>query len=505
MYRVAAYIRLSNEDGDRRESESVSSQRQIIETFVNAHESMLVVDEYVDDGYTGTNFNRPEFKRLISDVEGGRINCIVVKDLSRFGRNYVQVGYYLENFFPVNGIRFIAINDGFDTLNSTDLAVDFVMPIKNIFNAHYSQDIAKKVRSAFRAKQQNGEFVGAFASYGLMKDPNDKHKLIIDEAAAAVVRRIFLLYNQGLGKIAIARRLNDEKVPCPSVYKRMNNLQYCNSHRAEYTTYWTYSTIHKILTNEMYIGTMIQRRTERKVVRGKAIKTKDDEVIRVKNTHEAIIDAKTWEITQELLKHRGRQLDFQQSVGLFAGFVKCGDCGRALAKVRRNKEVYYICGTYKRYSSKLCRSHSVRESILENLILQKFNAELVKLEDADFIRNKSKREKIDLKKYDDKLNRLFVLRKEAYEDYKSGLLSKEEYISFKESYSKEEVLVKGQMDTLRQSMEEKSEREEWVENLRKYRRIEHLDRSILACILDGITVYEDENEIRVDIKLKYSL
>lgn len=505
LYNVGIYLRLSNDDGEKKESNSITSQRALLFGYIDRQEDMLYRGEYLDDGYTGTNFDRPAFKRLVEDIDQGKINCVLVKDLSRFGRNYIQTGLYLEQYFPLKGVRFIAINDNYDSAQS-NADTDFMMPIRNLFNANYSKDISKKVRSAFKAKQAAGEFIGAFAGYGFKKDPNDKHKLMIDEDAAQVVRRIFSLYNQGYGKISIAHILNEENIPCPSEYKRINGFRYINSNKLNQTKYWTFSTIQRILTNEMYIGTMVQNKSERRTVRGKATIMDSKNWIRVDNKHEAIIDAQTWKTTQELLKRRGRQLDFETSIGLFAGFIRCGDCGRAMAKVKNKDIVSYVCGTYKRYSSKQCSRHAVSESMLEVLILKKLNEELVKLEDKDFIETKPpKRKSADISEYKAKLSRIYRLKKESYEDYKSGLLSREEYLMYKEDYSKEETLINGQMATVLQFMEEKEEKNEWIENLKKYKRIDHLDRSVLACILDGITVYEDEKEIRIDIRLKYTL
>lgn len=504
MYKVGIYLRISNDDGDKQESNSIASQRAIIQSFVDKHEDMILKGEYLDDGYTGTNFERPGFKKLLEDIDSGKVNCVITKDLSRLGRNYVQTGLYLEQYFPLKGVRFIAINDNYDSITSNS-DNDFMMPIRNLFNANYSKDISKKVRSAFKAKQNSGEFVGAFASYGYIKDPNDRHKLIVDEEAATIVRRIFSLYSQGQGKISIAHSLNEEHIPCPSEYKKLKGMRYTNCHRMDYTTYWTYSTIHKILNNEMYTGTLVQNRSERRTVRGKATIMSSNEWIRVENTHEAIIDRETWNITQELLKRRGRQPNFFSEVGLFAGFIRCGDCGRAMTKIKHGSEVRYICGTYKWYTSKQCSSHSVKERMLESLILEKLNEEFVKLDEEDFSRPKSKKRKVDISKYKDKLAKLYKQKKDSYEDYKSGLLTKEEYFLYKEDYTKEEALVNGQMAAVLQAMEEKDERNEWVEHLKKYRRIDRLDRAVLACILDGIMVYEDDEEVRVDIRLKYML
>ena len=505
MYKVGVYLRISNDDGDKAESNSIASQRSIIVSFVEKHKDMVIYKEYCDDGYTGTNFERPGFERMLKDVENHMIDCIVVKDLSRLGRNYVMTGYYLEQYFPMQSVRFIAINDNYDSLNSTSND-EFMMPIRNVFNAHYSKDISRKVKSALRAKQNAGEFVGAFTTYGYMKDPHDKHKLIIDEEAAVIVRRIFELYNQGHGKISIVNILNNEHIPCPSEYKKIKGSAYRNNRRLGYTTYWTYSTIDRMLKNEAYIGTVVQNKSERKTVRGKATAMSEEKWIKVENKHEAIIDMHTWKITQELLKKRGRQLDLEANVGLFAGFIRCGDCGRAFAKVKTGGKVTYVCGTYKHYSSKLCSRHTVSEDMLEKMILQKLNEEFEKLDDEDFVSSKPKKQKTnDVSLYKVKLERLYKLKKESYEDYKSGLLTREEYLSYREDYNKEEVLINGQMEALLAATDEQTERNQWIENLKQCRKLEKLDRTILACILDSITVYENDNEKVVDIKLKYAL
>ena len=505
MYKVGIYLRISNDDGDKGESNSIASQRSIIENFVDKHKDMVIHKEYVDDGYTGTNFERPGFGQLLRDVENQIIDCVVVKDLSRLGRNYVMTGYYLEQYFPMQSVRFVAINDNYDSANSTSND-EFMMPIRNVFNAHYSKDISRKVKSALRAKQSAGEFVGAFTCYGYKKDPADKHKLVIDEEAAVIVRRVFDLYNHGNGKISIVNILNNEHIPCPSEYKKLKGSAYRNNRKLDYTTYWTYSTIDRMLKNETYIGSVVQNKSERKTVRGKAIAMSEEKWIKSENKHEAIIDIHTWRITQELLKKRGRQLSLNSNIGLFAGFIKCGDCGRRLAKVKNGGKTYYVCGTYKHYSSKLCSRHTVDEEFLENLILQKINEEFAKLDDSDFVVEKQKKKKVkDVSLYKAKLERLYKLKKESYEDYKAGMLTKGEYLSYREDYNKEELLINGQMEAILSAADETEERSLWIENLKKCRKLEHLDRTVLVCILDGITVYEDEKEKRVEIRLKYTL
>lgn len=510
-WKIAIYLRLSKEDGDKDESDSISSQRSIVSDYVKKHiKDSEIVGEFVDDGYTGTNFKRPKFQEMIELVDKGDINCIIVKDLSRFGRDYIGVGEYLEKYFPLNDVRFIAINDGYDTVSATSND-DFIMPIKNIFNAQYSKDISKKVKSSFRSLQNEGKFVGAFASYGYIKDPKDRHKLLIDEPAAQIVREIFSLYNSGFGKISIARKLNERDIPCPSEYKRLNGMNYTNGQRVELTKYWTYSTINNILKNEMYIGNMIQNKSIRRTVRGKATKNDKDNWIVIEGTHKPIITVEEWDITQELLKRNTRQLDFEQNVGLFAGYIFCGNCGRAMSKITnkyKTKSIKtYICGTYKRYGEKMCKRNAVKMELLEKLVLDKLNEQIQKAGEIHYSEARtSKSVDFDIKKYEISLEKSRKMKKSLYEDYKEGILTKEEYLQYKSDYEKEESLVLGQIKAIKESEGERNEEmDKWVDTLIKHKKIEKLDRETVAEVLDKIMVIENSGEISIDITFKFSL
>ena len=280
---TALYCRLSREDGDRMESDSIGNQRKLLEEYIENHPELTVAECYADDGYTGTNFQRPAFQRMLRDMESGRIRCVLVKDLSRFGRDYIETGRYLERWLPEHGVRFIAVTDNIDSDRG---AYDMMMPLKNLFNTQYARDISQKVKSSLHAKQQRGEFIGAFASYGYCKDPQNHNRLVIDPPAAEVVRRIFTLFENGMGKIRIAKQLNEEGIPCPSEYKRLAGEKYRNNHRLAATTDWTYATIHRILQNEMYIGNMERGRDDRLQMHGKARRKDRFQWTVVSGTHE---------------------------------------------------------------------------------------------------------------------------------------------------------------------------------------------------------------------------
>lgn len=511
IWKIAIYLRLSKDDGDKDESDSIASQRTLISNFISNNISDgEVVQEFIDDGYTGTNFNRPQFQKMISCIDEGKINCIIVKDLSRFGRDYIGVGEYLEKYFPLNDVRFIAVNDGYDTIsaNSND---NFIMPIKNIFNAQYSKDISNKVKSSFRALQGDGKFVGAFACYGYMKDVADRHRLVIDETAAIVVRRIFELYNSGVGKISIARILNDENIPCPSEYKRLNGLNYTNGQRMELTKYWTYSTIHNILRNQMYIGNMVQNKSVRKTVRGKAKKNDAENWIVVENTHDPIIEEDTWNITQSLLKKNTRHLNFQQNVGLFAGYIYCGNCGRAMSKItnkyKTTTRTTYICGSYKRYGQRTCKRNAIRVELLEKIVLEKLNEQIKKLDEIRYKREDEKQNIApQLKKYEISLEKNSRVKRSLYSDYKEGILTKDEYLQYKDDYTKEEEMIKAQIDLLKSSINsENEERDRWIDTLLKHRNIESLDREIVGEVLDKIIVTDINDDLVVDVRFKFKM
>ena len=302
-WNTAGYLRLSREDGDKSESDSIANQRKLLEQYLAARPELHLVEFYQDDGYTGTSFDRPAFRRMEADIEEGRINCVVVKDLSRFGRDYIEMGRYLERVFPARGVRFIAVNDHVDSRQGR---YDMLLPMKNIFNTQYARDISDKVRAAIHTKQQRGEFVGAFPSYGYQKDPANHSRLVIDPAAAQVVRRIFDLFEQGWGKIKIARQLNAEGIPSPSEYKRILGERYHNGRKIGQTTYWTYATIHRILQNQMYAGNMEQGRNCRPTMHGRAVQLERSKWAVVPGTHEAIIGAEQWERVQALLRRTSR-------------------------------------------------------------------------------------------------------------------------------------------------------------------------------------------------------
>lgn len=503
MWRAALYARLSREDGDRPESDSIANQKKILEGFLAQQSDMCFADFYVDDGYTGTNFDRPGFRRLTEDIEKGKVNCVVVKDLSRFGRDYIDVGRYLERWFPQRGVRFVAIGDNIDSQRGP---YDMLLPVKNVINEQYARDISQKVRSSFQIKQQRGEFIGAFAGYGYRKDPEDHNRLLVDPPAAEVVRRIFDLFEQGNGKIKIAKTLNAEGVPCPSEYKRLSGEKYHNGRKLAGTTYWTYTTVHRILNNQMYTGSMVQGKAPRRSMHGRAKLLERERWSIVEDTHEAIISPEQWARVQSLLQRDTRTLNFEQNLSPFAGFLRCGDCGRAMSKTNRAGGVYYCCGSYKRYGPTVCSCHGISHRVLEEVLLEDLNRIIGKIGDlaqlareaepeAKFPDRKGERERLR-----GGLERIYRLKKGAYEDYREGLLSKEDFLRYQEDYQKQEALLTSRLEQM-EHREEKAPDRPWVTQLLKRGKLTTLDRATVAESVKQIRIFEGG---RVEITYTFS-
>ena len=492
-WNTAGYLRLSREDGDKAESDSIANQRQLLEQHLSSHPELRLVGFYQDDGYTGTNFDRPAFRQMEEDIAQGKIDCVLVKDLSRFGRDYIEVGRYLERVFPAQGVRFIAINDHVD---SEQGKYDLLLPMKNLFNTQYARDISDKVRSAIHTKQQQGAFVGAFASYGYQKDPADHGHLIVDPPAAQVVQRIFDLFEQGEGKIRIAKRLNAEGVPSPSVYKRLSGERYHNGRRLDQTTYWTYATIHRILRNRMYAGDMVQDLASRPTMHGKAVQKPREDWLVVPGTHEAIISQEQWDRVQELLSRRSRQPDFAQHQSPFAGFLHCGDCGRAMVKSRSAGGIYYSCGSYKRYGPTVCSKHSISHQVLERIVLEDLGRVIAAVQDWKRLASEgasrprrdlsAERERLDLS-----LARARDRGQKSYEDYQDGLLSREEYLRYREDYQRQESALRSQLERLAQLEEADPLQRPWVGALLHYGKLTELDRVTVAETIQQILIYAD--------------
>ncbi len=513
-FSAGLYIRLSREDGDKPESESVSSQRAILERFVSDHPDILPYDSYIDDGWSGTDFDRPDFRRMLDDIRAKKVNCVIVKDLSRFGRNYVEAGKYLEIVFPLFGIRFISVNDDIDSLENPSSMNTVMVPFKNIMNDEYCRDISMKVRSSLDIRRKQGMFIGSFAAYGYIKDPADRHKLLVDEEAAETVRLIFEKFLEGYSMLGIARMLNERGVPNPSAYKRSKGLNYRHPQTDE-KALWVDSSVRRILTNEVYIGNLVQKKNEiisYKVHTAKAVARSG--WIVAEGTHEPIVSIDDFRRVQELLKRDTRTSPQSCKLSVFAGFVKCADCGRAM---QRRKVVqpyktyeYYACATYRKMHAG-CTKHMIRADVLEEAVLVFLNKYISLAADFDRLialldqkkgaGEGSRRIEASLaakKREREEAENMLV---ELYPDLKKGLLGQEQYFALKERYERQIERADGAIKRLEEekgNLEKPMRENEFVVAFRRYRAPEALTREMLTELVEDILIHEGgEIEIRM--------
>lgn len=520
-YLCGGYLRLSKEDGDVAGSEtlqsnSIENQKEYIEDYIHSKPEIKIVDFYVDDGYSGVNFDRPDFQRMLQDIKDKKINCVIVKDLSRLGRNYIEVGKYIERLFPFLGVRFIAINDNFDSADDAALSNNIIVPFKNLINDAYCRDISIKIRSHLEVKRKRGEFIGAFPVYGYMRG-EDKNKLIVDPCAAEIVKEIFAMKMEGMSQQAIADELNRLGVLSPAEYKKEQGSGYKTVFQTHSRAKWTAVAVLRVLTNEVYMGTLIQGKesTPNYKVRVREKKPKE-EWIRVENAHEAIISRTDFELISDILQKDTRVSTGKSAVSVYSGYLVCADCGCSMVrkKVRGGslEYVYYVCSGNKK-DKDICSSHRISENTLNMAITKTLQLHLKQLGDLQesirYIREtsgnsdkikklvlQSEKRKEDIEKY----NRLKL---ECYEDYKKELITQDEYMLFKKELDNRIEEIQRAITELgkkkRMLLDGGYEKESLLEKFLTSKEIE-LKRSILVRFISRIYVYEDH---RIEIIFRY--
>ena len=514
--KAASYSRLSREDGDKMESDSIRNQKDLIADYA-AQRGIRIVSEYTDDGYSGTNFDRPNFQRMMEDVKKKKINCIIVKDLSRLGRNYIETGRYLEKIFPFLGVRFIAINDHYDSADESGDADQIVIPFKNLINDAYCRDISIKIRSQLDVKRKNGKFIGSFAAYGYLKDPNDKNHLIIDEAAAEIVRTIFGLKLNGFSAQRISERLEEMQVAPPLEYKRMCGLNFNSGFRSGRKPKWSIVTVNRILKNELYIGTMVQGKNRKINYKVKQSRPVDEASwIRVQETHDAIIPKPIFEIVQRLTELDTRTAPASDSVYTLSGFLRCGDCGQNMIRrtvVKKDKPYnYYYCSTYKRGDG--CTSHNISEAKLMTNVLAVVQHQIRLLVEADRILSaidELPTQNLGVKSVDTQIAALEAeierykdLKSKVYKDMTDGIVSRDEFKDINTRFTDKINSAKTAQEELIAKREKLLSRENnsrpWMETFREYRNVSELDRKMIASLIASIVVYDTDT---VEIHFHY--
>ncbi|MDR2560112.1 MAG: recombinase family protein [Oscillospiraceae bacterium] len=517
IFNAALYVRLSKEDGDKSESDSITNQRELIKDFLKSMPEIRLCSERVDDGFSGASFSRPAFKAMLEDVKEGKINCIIVKDFSRFGRNYIEVGRYLENVFPFLGVRFISINDNYDTANKRSDSDDLIVPFKNLINDAYLRDISVKVRSQLAIKRKKGDFIGNFTVYGYMKSSENKNKLIVDEYAAEVVRDIFRWKIEGYGQQGIAEKLNERGELSPMEYKLFNGQSVSTSFRNGDKAVWTAPAIIRILTNPVYTGVLEQGKTTtpNHKLKNRIVKPKDEWSVH-ENAHEAIISEKIFDVVAGLMSLDTRSNSHNETVYPFAGLLYCADCGSSMTRKTvpscGKKYIYYVCGTNKK--ARGCTSHSTSEIELTDIVLtliQKHIANVLSLEEVlPYVSSLSHKEKeaqklsAGLSLREDEINKYKNLKASVYEDFKDGILDGQEYSDFNALYSAKLTEVEAAAERLRKDIEKvlngEGETEKWIAEFKQYRNITELTRKVMVSLIERIKITDDGI---IDITFKY--
>ncbi len=513
------YCRLSRDDGEDGTSNSIINQKMMLEKYAIDND-LGQTKIYIDDGFSGTNFNRPDFQRMIKDVEKGELSTIIVKDMSRFGRDYIMVGYYTEIYFKNNDVRFIAINDGVDTDAKEEN--DFA-PFKNIMNEWYAKDTSKKTKAVFRAKSNSGKHISSRPPYGYKLDPNDKHKWIIDEIPANNVRRMFSLYISGVSMLHIANIFNEEEIESPIAYYRRVGLQ--NKVRPNSTELWNRTSIKHMLDCHSYVGDTVNFTTYKKSYKSKRnyLAPKENWVI-FKDTQEPIIDRDTFAVVQKMRETK-RGYTYFDEVNIFAGLLYCVDCGAKMTIHRnsrnRNHDAF-VCSTYRKNKG-VCTYHRIPRKSLEIVVLDDIKkvCDYVMLHENDFVENYKKelskistnaknRARKELEACNNRYTEINKIIRKLYEDTVKGVLTDERFVLLSKTYDDEQQKLKEKIHNLtiviNEVVEEDKNIRQFTRLVERYTNIQELSIELLNSLIDRIEVGEKEiinNMVTREVKIKY--
>lgn len=508
---AAIYCRLSQDDGSLGESGSIQTQKAILTQYCQEHH-MEIVDCYCDDGWSGTNFDRPAFQRMIGDIEAGRVNTVIVKDLSRFGREYAQMGLYIEHYFEEKGVRFLSLAENIDSSQGLN---NLVLPFTNVINSLYARQASEKTKAAHRARAKNGMFLGSRAPYGYQKDPNDRHHLIVDPEAAEVVKEIFRMFADGIGYVRMTKILRERNILNPQAYFNQNNPDYY-----KHSDYWRKpfdwhaTSVRAILNNPVYLGKLTFGKTKTKGFFDKRrVPAEESDWIVVEHTHEPLVSQELWDTVHQMMKARRRE-NGSGHVQPFAGLVKCAGCGSSLnASYDKKKGKYtgFSCWVYKNYGKQRCTSHAIGWQTLNRLVLEDIrrNAQVAKLAAARYVgvllRAKLEKEKgetvraeRELKKAEKRIGELDKILAKLYEDAALGKISEVRYQAMAPGYEAEQASLQERVSRLREQLAHTQEVQDNVEQfvplIQKYTDIQELTPHILNELIEKIVVHEKRVE-----------
>ena len=524
---TALYCRHSQEDENKGDSNSIQNQRAILEKYAkdNGFENIQI---FIDDGYSGVSFNRPDFQRLLEMMEQGKVATLITKDLSRLGRNYIEVGNYTEMLFPRWNVRYIAVNDNYDSLYSEG---NEFAPFKNLFNEWFARDTSKKIRAVVKAKAERGERVSTQIPYGYKKDPDVKGHLLIDEETAPIVRRIFELCAQGMGPTNIGNVLKSERVLKPTMYRYLTNGVYGAFTDTDTPYKWTSQTLSDILCNEVYLGHTVNCKTRVVSYKDKrTIEVPKNEQYRFENTHEAIIDQETWDAVQKVREGKRRRNNMGE-IDKYSGLLYCADCGSKLYFVRgksiKPNDYNFICSRYRKHvGADLCTAHRIREVALDEIILEEirritYYARTKTRDFVEFINKKSSSENRreltaktnELSKLEKRNTELNALFKRLYEDNVLGKITNEQFRMLSDGYNAEQRAIAEQIPILQKQIEDlkasSTNVERFVMISNKYTDLQTLTPEILRTFIDKIVIHERTEkwaktaEQQIDIYFRY--
>jgi len=498
-YNAAAYTRASKEDAD---SSTIENQFELIKNFAKSKADIKIISERSDNGFSGVDFLRPSFTEMMKDAEAGKINCIIVKDLSRLGRNYIEVGELMGDILPKLKVRLISINDHYDSNNPKNDSDEIIIPFRNLINEHYARDISGKTRSNLDMKRKKGDFVSPHFPYGYMRDESNKHRLAVDECAAKIVRDIFYMKLEGMSQQTIADRLNEIGEPAPVEYKRKQKINFDTPFQKNDKALWSAVAVGRILTNPIYIGTLIQgkRTTPNYKIKKEMIKPEDEWHV-VEETHEAIISRLNFEIVSELLKKDTRVPPKQKTVFPLSGFIFCGDCGNNIVRKQVGKYYYYICASFK--AGKGCTSHSCSINEIETAIMGAIKKQIAVILDLEKCLNDLSNlpyYQIHFKKIITQISEREIEIKECerykrslHEDYTDGDISKEDYITFGKDYNDRIDELNKSIKILKQEAEVLSNgnnSHKWLEHFKQHKNVSELSRQLVVSLIKRVNLFE---------------
>ena len=506
IYNACIYARLSRDDGDKLESDSITNQKALIRDFLSKHPEIHVVSEKTDDGYSGVNFDRPAFQEMMDEIRSGKVNCVVVKDLSRFGRNYIEAGNYIERVFPFMGVRFIAINDSYDSLDKNQ-SDSLLIPFKNLINDAYCKDISVKIRSQLEIKRKKGQFIGAFAVYGYLKDEEDHNRLVIDTYASEVVRAIFKWKLEGMSQGRIADKLNMQGVLCPMEYKISLGMKVQTNFRVHKKAMWSPVSVTRILTNEIYTGVLVQGKSGTPNYKVKKVMPKDEEEwIRVEDSHPAIVTKRNFDTVQRIMQRDIRIAPAEETVYPFSGYLKCADCGQNMVRkhyTTGDKEyTYFICSTRK--AKKGCSTHSIDEETLMASVLNAVKSHIDMVLEAEQLlemveslpENQQNVFNYDAQivKLKEEIERNKNFKLKLYENLQEGMIGQDEYFLFKKSYAMKiqeaEQTIAAIEAEREQMVNNNREQLSWTEVFKQYQNITEVTRNVVVDLIDHIEILE---------------